>query len=194
MSYIILVGLLLSGVLVMVPFLVNQIGDIVGAVINQVRVIETTIKTVGLGDMVQQTLLYGYLKTFGVDLAEPRYLEQVQSIIQNNISAIVAFSSSYAKDAGGVVVSTVSGVLSTLAQLGFVLTLSVLLSIEKAGFMRFIYRLSGHSAMARKKITTLYVKLGFWLKTQILLGIYIGLTMRVGLWILSLFGIDIPNK
>lgn|GEM_PF-5897418 len=56
---------------------------------------------------MQQTRFYDYLKTFGVDLAEPRYLEQLQSIIQNNISAIITFSSGYAKDAGGIVVSTV---------------------------------------------------------------------------------------
>jgi len=194
LAYLILIGLLLSGVLVMIPFLVNQIGDIIGVVINQARAIESTLKTVGLWEIVQQTRFYDYLKTFGVDLAEPRYLEQLQSIIQNNISAIITFSSGYAKDAGGIVVSTVWGLLSALAQVGFVLTLSVLLSIEKTAFMRFIYRLSGHSATARRKINTLYVKLGFWLRTQILLGIYIGITMYVGLWILSLFGIDVPNK
>gem|GEM_PF-5815638 len=48
LAYLILIGLLLSGVLVMIPFLVNQIGDIIGVVINQARAIESTLKTVGL--------------------------------------------------------------------------------------------------------------------------------------------------
>ncbi len=194
LAYFILVGLLLSGVLVMIPFLVNQLGDIIAIIIHRASSVESTLQTVGLATMLQQTWFYDYLKTFGIDLVEPRYLEQLQSIIQNNISAIITFSSGYAKDAGSIVVNTVGGILSTLAQIGFVLTLSVLLSIEKKWFMKMIYRISWNSITARKKVTTLYTKLWFWLRTQILLGIYIGIAMLLGLLILNIFGINIPNK
>lgn len=194
LSYLLLVGLLLSGVLVMIPFLINQLSDIVSIIVNRIGNLETSLKTTGLQPIIKNMRLYGYLKTFGIDLATPIYLEQLQSILQNNISAIISFSSSYAKNAGSLVVSTVWGILSTLVQIGFVLTLSILLSIEKNGFVRFIYKLSGYSPQARAKLTTLYKKLWFWLKTQLLLGLFIGIIMRLSLVIMWFFGIDIPNK
>ena len=194
LSYLLFVSLLLSGILIMIPFLVNQIGDLIGVIITLASHLEASLKTVGLWPMIQQNGMYGYLKSFGIDLAEPRYLEQLQSIIQNNISAIIAFSSNYAKWAGNIVVSTVSGVLATLTQIWFVLTLSVLLSIEKTSFVRFLHKISWDIPSAHKKIGMLYTKLGFWLKTQILLCIYIGIAMRIGLLVLSLFGISLPNK
>lgn len=91
----------------MVPFLITQVSDLVGVVIDGVANFEIALKTTGLQPMIQRLWIYGYLQSFGVDLAEPKYIEQIQSILQNNISAIVSFSSGYAKDAGSIVVNTV---------------------------------------------------------------------------------------
>jgi predicted PurR-regulated permease PerM len=194
LSYLFLIGLLVSGILVMIPFLINQIGDAVAVVVKHAKDFEGLLKTSSLQEMITGLWGYSYLQTLGVDLAEPKYLQQIQSILQNNISAIIGFSTSYAKGAGGIVVDTVGTFLNTLVQIGFVLTLSVLLSIERNAFVRFLYRITGNSPVAHKKIALLYKKLGFWLKTQLLLGLYIGITMYAILWILALFGIDIPSK
>ncbi len=194
LSYLFLIGLLLSGVLVMIPFLINQMGDIISVVVHVATSMEETLKSTPLQDIIKKIWIYKYLLSFGINLAEPVYLSYLQSLLQNNISAIISFSSGYAKNAGNILVSTVWWVISTFVQIGFVLTLSVLLSIEKTHFMGFLYRLSGDSVIAHKKIVLLFQKLWFWLKTQILLWIYIGITMFVVLRIMSLFGFDIPNK
>jgi predicted PurR-regulated permease PerM len=98
-SYLLLVGLLLSGIIVMVPFLVNQISDLVLIIISWAQELEATLKVSGLQDMIKSIRVYKYLMTFGIDLAEPKYIDYIQTVLQNNISAIVSFSSSYAKDA-----------------------------------------------------------------------------------------------
>lgn len=193
-SYLLLVGLLLSWVTVMVPFLVDQISDLVLIIISWAQQLEVALKTHWLQDIIKNIWVYKYLMTFGVDLAEPKYIDYMQTVLQNNISAIVSFSSSYAKDAWQIVVSTIWWIISAFAQIWFVLTLSVLLSIEKNWFIGFIHTLSGHSLNAKQKLTLLYKKLGFWLKTQILLWLYIGVMMWIALLIMSLFGINIPNK
>ncbi len=194
LAYLFLIWLLLSGVLVMIPFLINQLSDLVTIIISWAQNIEWLLKTNTLESTIRSMSLYGYLQSFGIDLTEPKYLEYLQSLLQNNISAILSFWSSYAKDAGQIVVNTVWSVISTLTQIWFVLTLSILLGIEKNWFVAFVYRLSGGSKIARDKITLLYKKLWFWLKTQIMLGLYIGIVMWISLLILSLFWFDIPNK
>lgn len=194
LAYLILLGLLLSGILVMVPFIVNQISDLVTVIISGAQHIEWLLKTNTLQWAIQSMRLYTYLQPFWVDLTEPKYMNYLQSLLQNNLSAIINFSSSYAKDAWQIVVSTVSGVIATFTQIGFVLTLSVLLSIEKIPFMKFVLRLCWDSQVARKKFTLLYQKLWFRLRTQILLWVYIGVTMWIALLILSLFWFDLVNK
>lgn len=194
LAYLFLIGLLLSGILVMIPFLINQLGDVISAIVHIATSIEQTLKSTPLQDIIKKLWIYNYLFSFGIDLAEPAYLSYLQSLIQNNISAIITLSSSYAKNAGGMVVNTVWWVISTFVQIGFVLTLSVLVSIEKSSFMWFVHRLSWWSLLARQKILLLFQKLGFWLRTQILLWVYIGITMFIALWLMSLFGFDIPNK
>lgn len=194
LSYLFLIWLLISGILVMIPFLINQIGDAVSVVVKHAKDFESLLKTSSLQEMITGLWGYSYLQTLGIDLTEPKYLQQIQSVLQNNISAIISFSTSYAKGAGNLVVDTVGTFLNTLVQIWFVLTLSVLLSIERNAFVRFLYRITGNSPIAHKKIALLYKKLGFWLKTQLLLGLYIGIAMYTILWILALFGIDIPSK
>lgn len=45
-----------------------------------------------------------------------------------------------------------------------------------------------------EKVRILYTKMGLWIKSQLSLCVYIGIIVYVALWILDLFGIDIPNK
>lgn len=91
----------------MIPFLVNQISDIIVIVVDRARNFEKILQANGLQQMIRDIRMYDYIKTFGIDLAHPKYIQQIQTVLQNNISAIVSFSSSYAKDAGGIVVNTV---------------------------------------------------------------------------------------
>lgn len=44
------------------------------------------------------------------------------------------------------------------------------------------------------KLERIYKKLGIRLKSQLLLCIFIGAAMYAALWILSMFGIDLPQK
>lgn len=194
LSYVLFIGLLLSGVLVMAPFLINQLSDLVIVIVNWASQFEQTLKSSGLHDTIKNLSIYRYLLSFWIDLVEPKYIDYLQWLLQNNISAIISFSSAYAKNAGQIVISTVSGIISTLTQLWFVLTLSVLLSIEKKWFIDLVYRISDHSKAAKLKLTLLYEKLWFWLKTQIMLALFIWMAMRTALRVMALFWLDLTNK
>jgi predicted PurR-regulated permease PerM len=44
------------------------------------------------------------------------------------------------------------------------------------------------------RLEKIYKQLGIWLKSQLLLCVFIGVTVYAALWILSLFGMDLPSK
>ncbi|MEI7563596.1 MAG: hypothetical protein WCJ39_08440 [bacterium] len=62
--------------------------------------------------------------------------------------------------------------------------------------MKFISGLRGEKQykFVYMKLERIYKKLGIWLKSQLLLCIFIGLMVYLGLWIISWCGMDIPQK
>ena len=62
--------------------------------------------------------------------------------------------------------------------------------------MKFIAGLGGEKKykLIYMKIERIYKKLGIWLKSQMLLCLFIGLALYIALWILAAFGIDLPQK
>jgi len=93
-------------------------------------------------------------------------------------------------------VTAVGTFFNFVTQTSIVLTLSVLFSIQKDAVMKFIARLGGEKQykFIYMKLERIYKKLGIRLKSQLFLCIFIGVTMYVSLWILSFFGIDLPQK
>ncbi|HBB03887.1 TPA: hypothetical protein DCZ39_03225 [Patescibacteria group bacterium] len=113
------------------------------------------------------------------------------------MSQVVNLGTSYARNIGTMAVSAVGTFFTFITQTSIVLTLSVLFSIQKDATMKFIAGLGGEDGKYKfiyMKLERIYKKLGIWLKSQFLLCLFIGLTMYASLWILSMFGIDLPQK
>lgn len=93
-------------------------------------------------------------------------------------------------------VTAVGTFVSFITQTSIVLTLSVLFSIQKDSVMKFIARLGGEKKykFVYMKLERIYKKLGIRLKSQLFLCIIMGTAMYAALWILAIFGIDLPQK
>ena len=90
--------------------------------------------------------------------------------------------------------SIISAIFNALTQVGFVLTLAVLFSIEKDATMKLIRRFDAkHNSNRHHKVSMMYEKLGFWLSSQLLLCLFIFAMSGIGLLILALFGIQLPS-
>ena len=114
--------------------------------------------------------------------------------MQQNISAIVSQGTNYATNIGSFAFNIVTGVFATIAQIALVLTLSVLFSIEKNAVINFLSRLAGtRSAATYVKLQRLYAKLGFRLKGQLIVCVYIAAMVFVLLTVVGWFGIKIPS-
>jgi predicted PurR-regulated permease PerM len=196
LSYFIFVAALLSGVLIMVPFLAWQIGDIGSIVLKSVNNIQTQLQTVWLEQMVWSAKwIPSMIKdNLVASLNNQDTVASLQKFLQQNINQIVSTSSTYLQGAGWIAFNIISAVLNALTQIGFVLTLSVLFSIEKDATMRLIRRFDAkHNSNRHRKISMMYDKLGFWLRSQLILCLFIFSMTGIGLLILALFGIQLPS-
>lgn len=138
------------------------------------------------------TFKYGLLESF----SNPDVVVGVQSQLQDNINQIISMWTSYAKNIGNIAVSAVGTFFTFITQTSIVLTLSVLFSIQKDSVMRFVSKLGGEKKhkIIYMKLERIYKKLGIRLQSQLLLSLIIWIAMYAWLWILSFFGINLPQK
>lgn len=198
LAYLFILILFLWAMIFIIPFILNQLSDIMTIVIGNMSHFQDTLTTKSLIGIIQDTRwLPGSLKTALLDsFSNPAVVSWIQNQLQENISQIVNLGTSYARNIGNMAVTALGTFFSFIAQTSIVLTLSVLFSIQKDSVMKFIARLGGEKKykFVYMKLERIYKKLGIWLKSQLLLCIFIGLAMYIALWILSIFGIDLPQK
>lgn len=196
LAYFIMVVIIAALLFFVLPFLFHQIADIIKLATTKISALKTLIDTEGLTSVVERvSWLPGSFKSYILsNIQDPASVNQIQSSIQQNISNIVTQGTSYATNLGAYAVRIVTGIFSTLAQIGLVLTLSVMFSLEKDKVISFISRMTGtKSNHTFVKLQRLYAKLGYRLKGQLIVCCYIALMVFILLNIVSLFGIKIPN-
>lgn len=193
-SYFIFLAVLISWLIVIVPFIATQVGDLVSSLATKVNELQTQIKNTWLTAMIQDSQIYNYLNNLWINIVDKNSIDQAQKVILDNLTQIITFSSSYVQDAGNILVNIISRFFGALAQISFVIVLSILISVEKRSFLNFVISVSPKKHVVRNKTVKIYDRLSFWLKSQMILGIIIGMVIFVGLWIFAIFGINVPNK
>ncbi len=196
LAYFIMIIIIAGLLFIVLPFIFNQIGGIVTLAINKINQFKQALDSTGLIGIVNDAVwLPAALKDYLLQsLRDPAFQSQVVSGLQQNISSLVSQGTNFATNIGGFAVNIVTGVFSTIVQIGLVLTLSVLFSVEKNNVINFISRLAwSRSSSTYVKLQRLYAKLGFWLKGQLIVSGYIALMVFLLLNIVGLFGIKIPS-
>ncbi len=129
-------------------------------------------------------------------LNNPDVAVWLQSQLQQNVSQLVNMGTIYAKNVGNMAVTTMGTIFTTITKSSIILTLAVLFSLQKDEVMKFVASLGGkkHYKMIYMKLERLYKKLWVRLQSQLLLCVFIGWAMYAALWILAMFGIDLPQK
>jgi len=197
-SYILLVVFLLSWFVLIVPFVINELTTVINILLAKLNAIQLVLQT----QTVEQTVASMPLLPHALRqeilhmLSDPATSVQFQQKIQTTISQFSSAWKDYAQSLWTFAVNMLTGVFTSLAKWGVVITLSVLFSIEKISVMKFISSLGGEKKFKYiyTKLEKIYKQLWIWLKSRLLLSVYIGLAMYVSLWIMQLFGMDIPSK
>lgn len=197
-SYFLLIIILLSGLVFIVPFLFSQISEIIKIFIGHVNDIQTLLQTKPLSEVVMSlSWIPGYAKDSIINfLSNPDLVWSAQMKIQENLSQLAQIGTTSAQVIGAWAVNFVWLFFNLIWQIAIILTLSVLFSIEKNSVIRFISSIG--SLKSREymvvRLERIYKKLWIWLKSQLLLCIFIWVAVYVALWLLSIFGMDLPQK
>lgn len=195
-AYFIMVIIITALLLFVLPFIFRQIADVINLATAQISHFKLLLETQGLSGIISgYSRLPSTVKNFLLENIKDQSLQmQLQQSLQQNISNIVSQGTNYATNIGSFAVNLLTGIFSTIVQIGLVLTLSVLFSIEKDSVINFISRLAGNrSAATYIKLQRLYAKLGFWLKGQLIICGYIAVMVFVLLNVIGWFGIKVPN-
>lgn len=198
LAYLFIIIVFLWSLVFIIPFILNQVSDIITLFIANISNFQQTLATKSLVGVIQDLhwIPWSLKKALLDSFSNPAVVVWVQKQIEQNISQIVSMGTSYVRNIGTMAVSAVGSFFNFITQTSIVLTLAVLFSIQKDAVMKFIAGLWGEKKykFVYMKLERIYKKLGIWLKSQFLLCIFIGVTMYVSLWILSFFGIDLPQK
>jgi predicted PurR-regulated permease PerM len=197
-TYLLLIIFVLAGFLFVVPFIFTQLSELIKLWINHINDIQVLLTTKSLPEIVQSlTWIPHYMQDNILQYVNNQDLVWwLQSKLQENVAQIAQMWSTYAQYLGNRAVSIVWSFFNFVWQAAIVLTLAVLFSIEKKSVIRFI---SGIWSLKSReylviRLEKIYKQLGIWLKSQLLLCVFIWVTVYAALWILSLFGMDLPSK
>lgn len=196
LAYLFLFMLLLSGFLVIVPFVLAQSADIVQIFLDMINQLQKDLRTEWLRYVIETSNLIPWIiKQFILEWLQDREVVMaIQYAIQENISQIASFGTNFINNIWGIVVSIVGGFFSALFQIFLVLVLAIFFSAQKDSVINFIAWVTNHKEYMILKIQKLYRKLWFWLKWQFLLSIFIFFTVLLVLNTIAVFGLDLPNK
>lgn len=143
LAYLFIILVFLGSLVFIIPFLLNQLSDMMTIIIGKIVYFQDILTTKSLVGIIQDThRLPGSLKNALLDsFSNPAVVSGVQSQLESNISQIVNLGTSYARNIGNMAMTAVGTFISFLTQTSIVLTLSVLFSIQKDAVMKFIARL-----------------------------------------------------
>ncbi|HCB51946.1 TPA: hypothetical protein DEP21_05290 [Patescibacteria group bacterium] len=109
-----LVIFLLSGFVLIAPFLLNQITEIINIFIVKLNTLQTSLQTKGLVEVLKSSGLLSHYVQQEIfhDFSDPALVQSIQVKIQTSISKISSMWTSYAQSIGNLAVSFVSGLFS----------------------------------------------------------------------------------
>jgi len=195
-SYILLFGFLVTGFVIVVPFIINQSAVLIKVFVDKIKDIQVVLQDKWLVYIIQQSSwIPQYFKNLFIELSKNNdFLVWIQSLLQKNISELAKLGTTYVRNVGEIAVDIVGKFLSAISQVIFVFVIAFFISLEKKKVINFIANLSGNREYVKYKFETLYYRLWNRLKWQLVMCLFIGLAVYFWLLILSLFWLDLPNK
>lgn len=197
LAYLLVLWFLFLIIVVVLPFLVNQLTEVLKLGIDKINQFQDLLKTQWLQSVIQNNIsLPASIKNYilqGMNNAE--FMSWLQTNIQSNISQIVTTWTSYVTNLWWFAVKLVTGIFTTIAQALILFVLAIFFSVEKEKVIYFISSLAwtkrNHMYV---KLQKMYAKLWLRLKGQVIVCLYVGFLVLIlfSLWS-WIFGVKIPQ-
>ncbi len=194
-SYILLFLFLILWFVVLIPFLIAHVSQIMDILFQKVSIWQNQLQNQSLTDFIKSLHLYPYLQDKLIhSVSNPEIASKIKEFLTVNVSNIVQTIWWYVKEISSFAINMISAVFATITQIIMVFTLAIFFSFEKKSVVYTIATLSSNPRETALKLKKLYYQLWEWLKWQILLWLFIWIAVYVWLRTLSLFWISLPEK
>ena len=194
-TYIIAALFILSWFIILVPFFFNRWTELLQSLMTRLLSVESSINQLWLTGFVDQIgRLPGFLKSEIVERLQNSNSDSILPVIRDNIWAIMSTSSGYVKVIASQALSIFGNIFSRITNFAIILTLCIFFSIAHYDIKYMLKYIFRHMASSRTRIDAAYSGITKWLKSQLFLCIFVGITSYAWLRILELFWISIPQK
>jgi predicted PurR-regulated permease PerM len=194
-AYFLLILLLLSGFIIIVPFLISRGTQMLQSIITYAQSVQTDILTQGIDAYIRGLKwIPDFLNDDILKYIKESNSASLLQTITENLGNIVNISSSYLKTIGGYAVNIFGEIFATAGKLVIIFTLSLFFSISHFEVKYGIKYLFRKVKKSKEKVEEVYSGISSRLRSQLFLCLLIGLASYLGLRILSRCGIDLPQK
>ena len=194
-SYILLFLLLIFWFIILIPFLVSYLSDFINILSSHFETWQNILQNQWLTAFIQSFHLPSYLEWKLLTISnDPNISNKISEFIMINISSIIQNSAEYMKNISSFAINTIWSFFSIISQIIMVFVLAIFFSFEKDKVVYTIATLSQTPRNTALKLKKLYSQLWEWLKWQILLWLFIWLSVFFWLLTLSFFWINLEDK
>ena len=196
-SYVIFVVVILGVIIILIPFLLNQISDLLSMGMAYVSHMQTEITTKWIETIIMESSLWDWIKDLMLNyISNNDVILQLQTVLQENLWWIISTWQSYLTHIWSWVLSFFSGFASIVINFLLFLTLCILFSADKKNVTKFLSKLwwKDKEKIVKLKIEKVYKNLAVWLKARLLLSLFIAFTVWLALVVMWRCGVEIPSK
>lgn len=113
LAYVLLLIFVFLGLVIVIPFLVQQFADLITVLVDRVAILQQTLQQQGLESWISSRSLPRALKEALLQgIEDGGWVLTLQNALVDNASQIVGAGSSYIKNAGDAAVAIVSGLFT----------------------------------------------------------------------------------
>lgn len=194
-SYILLFLFLIIWFIILIPFLLSYFSQFLNVLVWYFQHWQNILQNQWLSAFIQSFHLPWYIENKLLEFSNDSGIaNKLKDFIITNVSSIVQNSTEYVKNISSFAIDTIWSFFSIVSQIIMVFVLAVFFSFEKNKVVYTIATLSQEPKKTALKIKKLYHQLWEWLKWQMLLWLFIWLSVFFWLFTLSLFWIDLQDK
>jgi len=194
-AYIILFIFMILWFVILIPFLISHISDIITLLLHKISIWQIQLQNQTLEEFIKSLHLYPFIENkILVYTNNPEIATKIKDFLTTNVSNIIQTFGGYMKELSSFAINAIWSIFSVISQIVLIFTLAIFFSFEKEKVVYTIATLSQKPRKTAKKLKKLYFQLWSWLKWQLLLWIFIWLSVYFWLITLWLFWFNLEEK
>lgn len=194
-TYLIAVVFILSWFIILVPFFFNRWNELLQSLMTRLLGIESSINQLWLTWFIDQiSRLPWFMKEEIIEWLQNSNTDDIVTTVRDNIWGIMSTSSGYLKVVASQALNIFWNIFVRIADFAIIITLCVFFSIAHYDIKYMLKYIFRHMASSWSRIDSAYSGITKWLKSQLVLCLFIWIASYIWLRILELFWISIPQK